>query len=931
MRKSTRQNARRSSRKPALEILWGQWGWITPGTNQYLRHEQLDNHLAFLAQEVTPLREHMMVCHCGWWWDVDISEDVKRLTSGNPEPHRALEPTDRRSLKALARYVKNGRVEPIAYPYAACVTEATTGEGLYRSLRFSREIIKKAFGVTPAILTLHDGVYCLDWTTVQQPQISTLLGFKTLWSSIGGSVKGPDGSTQKMVFNEPHVNFGWYKKGDEQRVHGGLLEMHSQMGLVEKIEAGDEKYAAMDQFSVRSVTSERYLSRNKYPRVYDSRKMGSKSWYGGCIDSLLIEQNAKSVELRLPAVEALAMQSSGRSSRKLQQTLADYWKKSFILMDNHSLWQCHNYKKHFLPQSAKLSEAVQQTEEELLGGRSKGRGRNLAVFNPTPWKRDLIFNDGNRNRIAKDVPGWGTATLDRPGSNVVAGRQDNDPYTLSNGRVTYRLNEQGEVVSVKSDTGTQRFSGLGRLLRIHDKPQNEQMRINAGQTLKGIEGSASASVTVKVPKRVAGRSMQVVVDEVCADAFIIQADRLNKAGRVIGTQYEGLRSLHWGGRGMPHHQIRVEAEQLNTNDADCIRLTLWMLVDGQLKLSPLRIRFGDDTVDHRQYTRWQVQIHTRNTYTEPKITSAAVLHSDDLSKTVRFVGQWDDCQYKLEVTLDQTSDTLAYKLALDFKSATRLGLLSPPFTEMDGSMLGAQCERPYVPGLCVLFPTTNSSKYFADKPYYIQQALVDSKRTWHTDKRDWWLKMSPFIGMNMAIAESDKRQLGLFTRGIKHFFRWRREGKEYLGLSFGASIIHPKTQGHTVSKRSDLYGIAGRRDFNPYGATPWLRAKGEYVFHYAIQPGTGGAAGRLGLWRAAQAFALPPTTISTSSAQAVAGVASSSDLVVITALDPADKRFTIRAINMTGRAVKTTISAMGRSRQIPFKPYQLKEIAWPAL
>ena len=67
-------------RKKRLDVAMIQWGWITPGTNDYLRLEQRDKHLEFLARPVTPASRHLLLMHCGWWLDSAARPAVRNLT-----------------------------------------------------------------------------------------------------------------------------------------------------------------------------------------------------------------------------------------------------------------------------------------------------------------------------------------------------------------------------------------------------------------------------------------------------------------------------------------------------------------------------------------------------------------------------------------------------------------------------------------------------------------------------------------------------------------------------------------------------------------------------------------------------------------------------------------------------------------------------------
>ncbi|HRU06277.1 MAG TPA: hypothetical protein P5137_10955, partial [Candidatus Brocadiia bacterium] len=612
------------------------------------------------------------------------------------------------------------------------------------------------------------------------------------------------------------------------------------------------------------------------------------------------------------------------------------WKKTLILMDNHTLWQCHNYAAHYLPQSFKLAEEAQALEATLLG--SRPNGRNAVIFNPTPWTRDITVQDGGRDLVAKAVPGWGARVVSR--ASAAPRRKDTDPFTLSNDLATFRLNREGETVEIQNSAARSAFDGLGRVLRIHEQPSREAFTLAAGHEIKNIEGALEATAEVELPNAPASE-LHVTVPDITGAAFLMRVERIAASGAVIETAWVPLHSLHWGGAGMPRAQGCVGPRRFAAAGARRVRVTLWLLAQGSASLAPLRVWMcgaGDRFVES---PAWRVRVLYRNAYTPLAHAKARVLHSSAAIKTVRFTGALPGARCHLDATLRAGSAALEYTLRLAFPRPTALGLSTPPLGEDEGSFLGAQCERPYVPGLAVLFPLPRPARYFVDQPAFIRQALRPSPRTWHTDQRDWWLGMSPFIGMNLAAADFGAAQLGLLTRGLKHFFRWRRAGAESLGLSLGATLIHPMTQGHSVPPSSPWYDILKRASHNPYFKTPFLRVKGEYVFHYAVQLAPSGQAAAFDLWKAAQEFALPSRALPVAAppGAALPGVEAAPSTVVITAVEPDGPRLRLRLVNMAPRKTLARIRLPFDSRpvagaarlrsgavEIPLAPWALREV-----
>ncbi len=933
-----------------LAILPGQWGWITPGTNADLRHAQREGHLRFMREPITPARQSMMFCHCGWFLDAQLAGWVLRLTSRCPEPKRALRPADRATLAQLRKYVQAGRLHPVAYPYAACVSEATTGEGLLRQLRLSLDLNEQAFGVRPRVVATHDGVYCLDWGATQQPQIANLLGVQAFWATVPGSVQPRAGQPIRLIDHDPLSPLLPYGDPTRTRPHGVILELHTHMDLVHQLER--QQWSAMPAGDVQLnwLTVDQYLRAVPPTPIHACDSLGTKSWYGGVLDGLQIEQCAKTIELRLPALEALALQTADTRSPAQQRAaldeLAQLWKASFILMDNHLHWQCHNYKAHFLPAARQAQQRMDELEARLLGAeaaRKKTRPRMLRVFNPTPWPRLAVWQEGRRTG-AMALAGWAVQTADVSAPQVQTARtataDPRDPRVLDNGQVRFTLDRRGQVQSIALGKDAEQPMAWGQLLHIGSAPSQRQFTLAADASHE-LQGAAAVSVQCDLPART--RTAHLAVDEIVGAAFVAQVEHLGPDGRLLDTTWKSLHSLHWGGPGLPRRRSPLAPVQVEVaRGARQLRWTLWLQAEGELRLSPARLWLTTQTGSGALVkSRWQVREQYRNQYLPAAIERLRVLQADPLLKTVRVTGTLAGARLTLDLTLRAGALHLEHDLRLRFTQATDLGLLSPPLDAMAGSLLGAGCERPYVPGLCVLGEVAPGSRYWVDKPYDLVEALQPAARTWHTDQRDWWLGMSPFIGMNVGIAQTPRgqqdhpRQLAWCTRGIKHFFRWRRGSREQLGLSLGATLIHMMTQGHSVGPSHPLHHLIGRNNFNPYEHTPWLRAQGEYRFHYACtatgaQAGAGAAA-RWALWRQAQEFALPVQFAQRSStADAAPGIECQPAQVVVTAVEPTAQGCQVRLLNTGSRAATAQVTWLGRTRTVRLQALQIAQLAWPA-
>jgi hypothetical protein len=415
--------------------------------------------------------------------------------------------------------------------------------------------------------------------------------------------------------------------------------------------------------------------------------------------------------------------------------------------------------------------------------------------------------------------------------------------------------------------------------------------------------------------------LTIAVDACVGDFFVLQVTWLDQHGRSLASSWRPLRAMHWDGRGLPRHQHAIAVAVSPPISANSVRVQLFGQAQGEFSLSALKLTAAGGC---EQVERWDVTLLHRVTYSRCAHTKARVIVSDAARKVVRFTGTLPDCGYELDVTLGVDDPALKYEWRVTFANPTKLGLTSPPFLPDDGSMLGAGCERPYVPGLLVNLPLPKSAcrtRYHSDKPYYIQEAFQPSPRHWHTNaSQDWWLGMSPFIGMNLATVQWEDLaggdgQLGLMTRGLKHFFRWKWEGTESLALSLGATLIHPMTQGHTVPPDSPLHSIARRTTHDPYLQTPFLDALGAYAFHWAICPAAAGDEARIELWRWAQQFALPPLAHAEPHVWHLdaEGFDVTPACVVITALEPqGSSAAVLRLVNLSSAAVDAQVTLPSR-------------------
>lgn len=886
---------------PTLRCLQIQWGWITPGTTASHCARQSRPYLDALEEGEVPATRHFLLVHCGWWLDSGMPRSVRAICAENPEPNRALAPAPPSYIRRLARLVRSGRLEYVGYPYAACVAEATSGEALLRSFRYSRDLAAKIFGAVPRVYMNHDAVYGLDWGTVQMPQILRLLDGRYLISGKNGAVVSPDG-TAVETFGYERSFYDLAKDPDsleKSRVY--CMELHQQVGQMKKFHRGEHFVPRMLGVEVEALTLDEFISdRRGERRSWVASRLGSKGWYGGVTDSLVIEQLVKTVELRLPALEALALQNGhGRLSAKSTRGLDALWKKSFVLLDNHLLWQCHRYRPYFLDHALRLRDEAGAFERSVFTGGGGAR----TLFNPAPWFRDLIVSDEREDILVKGVPGWGTGDVDGSVRRAAsrAGSPSDSPFHFEFAGTRWLLDESGAIQQVARGGDVMDTGGWGALMHLQEKAIGEERPCDPGGKALRHRGCVSFQCSVDLSaKRTFSGFLELGGFQ--GDAYLLRAERVDLNGRVFATEWHALRSLHWGAFGTGGTPGNLAAIPLKLAYAATLRLTVWMASDGEASIGEALLRCANSDLASLRLDRWSARILTAVAYEGPSQVRARVLRQSLLRKEVCFSGMLGAASFQLTARAGVDTARMEYGLRLHYAEPTDLGMSTPPFDRMDGSLLGAQAERPYVPGLAVNFSLPAPARYHADKPYYIQEALDEPSVTWHMDRRDWWMGMSPFIGMNVAMASWGEDSLGVMTRGLKHFFRWRQSGGESLALSLGASLIQVGTQGHSIREDHPLYALIGRRDHDPYAETPFLRAHGTYDFHFAVQPGfkSSGECQRTEFWRSAQEFALPATVHPARSRRPCAGIGSSNPSVIPTGMECRDDKIAIRLVNMSG-------------------------------
>ena len=200
-----------------------------------------------------------------------------------------------------------------------------------------------------------------------------------------------------------------------------------------------------------------------------------------------------------------------------------------------------------------------------------------------------------------------------------------------------------------------------------------------------------------------------------------------------------------------------------------------------------------------------------------------------------------------------------------------MGIPTLPLPTEVGSYLGSNCERPYIPGLMVTFPVEDSTDLMVDAPYALRDPMrpvhpVVSERSWLGGEaapvRDFWWGLQPFTAVQFARIEGWG---ALMADGFPHFFLWQNPSDSAmgrcLGLSFGASLIHPRTVTKRMRQDSEWYEF-GRGpaygDFQDgYDRYSFNHPEGTYTYRYSLTLETD----PLIIWREAQELTVSPFVV----------------------------------------------------------------------
>jgi hypothetical protein len=371
------------------------------------------------------------------------------------------------------------------------------------------------------------------------------------------------------------------------------------------------------------------------------------------------------------------------------------------------------------------------------------------------------------------------------------------------------------------------------------------------------------------------------LDEMLGCLVLVEVDVLGRDGsRLAPTRRIPLINLHW--MGAPHRHTGAQSIPLGElASGSRLRITLWFLSEGRSVIGAGAVR---SQRHHMPIGHWDVRWVYRLTAVAGQAVSAEVVEQGPVCQRLRFRGRLPQCTYETLATLQGASDSarIEFETCFTFAEPTQLGIPTPPMPPEIGSYLGSNCERPYIPGLVVTFPVPDETELIVDAPYALRDPLrpvhpVLSQRSWLADAtepiRDFWWGLAPFTAVHYALV----RGWGaLIADGIPHFFLWRGlpgSAETLLGLSFGASLIHPRTVTKRAPRTSEWFEFGRGPAYTDFqdgsDSYEFNHPQGCYVFRYSLALETD----PLSLWREAQEVAVPPLVAPLTSKAVPAGSA----------------------------------------------------------
>ena len=903
-------------------LLTFHWGWLSPGSYKQLRYEQGSGYLAYIRTLPADYFSHLAFSHAGWMFDQSMLPEVQQVPGQSFEPTRNVLPFTPDEIAEWRRAVHEERLEPVTYYYLPLVAEQVMGETLLRAIRFSQSVIQRELGVSPAALTSHDPFTLMNWGTPQQAQLAALTGHKILLGGLEGTIIAPDGTRIPCIggtlqryglesMSAPMIA-ALESQDNASFTFATEMHWHHRTNLFER---------ALRQVAVRfrdmqfipCGIDEWIQHVPDWPEI-PATGLGSKGWNGGGPDQLQLSAVVRSCELLLPGLEAIsALAAPGDEG---QSRIHAYWKRMLFINESVIRWFLHDHKRIFLPAARTLLSDVHSYTRDLLQDLSaplQSSSPRLVVWNLLGWNRSAMAEteielpagfaslslsspgderpptqivplewgpDGDLRRArilwdAKNLPAWGYRAYDISFSSRSLPDFDNNgasPLVLENARIRATFAPNGELISLEDKRSDRTLRGGNRLLNLIPKPIQDERDILAGQPLADqggdFAGCFSASAEVSLPE-VATYSLQL--DETQGCLMFVEVDVLDYDNLPIApTRRFPIINLHW--MGAPHRYTSARNIPLGELASGTrLRITLWFLSEGQSVVGAGAVSSQRHSLAiHAWHLRWQYQLSP----VPAEAVSAEIIEQGPVLQRIRFRGKLPQCSYETTASLSGSKNQhkIDFETRFTFNEPTQLGIPTPSMPPEIGSYLGSNNERPYIPGLVVTFPAPTDPELLVDAPYSLRDPFKEVhpaviQRSWLADAtqpiHDFWWGLSPFVGLRFAQI---KGHFGLIAGGTPHFFLWRgltAPDETLLGLSFGASLIHPRTVSKRIASDSEWFDFGRGPGYSDFldGSDDYSfnHPHGRYVYHYSLSLEND----PLDLVREARQVSVPPFVIQT--------------------------------------------------------------------
>ncbi|HEY3377214.1 MAG TPA: hypothetical protein VGL77_06920 [Armatimonadota bacterium] len=754
------------------------WGWVTPGVADCNRRLQEGQYLEFLATDGCD-KGTFNFTQPGWVLDSGMHTTVRAVTRDNVEPGKRGVPFSSETLDALRHAVRDDTLNYLAYPYAGAIVEGMMGESALQAYRLTRTVVRENLQSEPLGFFVHDGPTVLNWTCHMLPQIGWLAGYRYLFGTYSALVESPDG-TALMMFGRPDAGASYLYNVVE------LMDAPQQVrDLCAEHREEQLSFVSADCLPALNATVARRES---------SLRLLTKGWYGGTPLVMQMQAALRRTDQALSVLETL------QTLMGVHVDLTDYWKRSLIMQDCHLQWLLHDLTPHYLPLALRLEQDVRGHIAALLRG--EDNAAQQYAFNPLPFSRGGVVETADHRFVC--VPNVASCAT----QSLAAARTDTvqaSATTLANGLITLELGPQGQILSVTDMQGAVRYAGAAnRLVHWHNVPASGMVSLTTG--VAWTEGAFCGNLRLYT---------EVEVPEDGEYAFQLDVQR----GMTIALACEGedwvpATNRHWGG-GLPskNHDVHSGCGKLYLRKGTN-RLVLHAVADEGYHIQSARLqRAGQGW----PLTHWQGELLTR-WEEDPFRVDHVDTHAAGARATVAFHGTFSSCQAVLTLTLDAGSERVDVHLTRHYAERVHEGFQTLPLPLEIGSYLGSCCERPYVPAFAVeqSMPYAQT-RYVSDKPYGYLEAYDDAE-SWRNGRfRPFYAGLTPFLGIDTALAESPNGTALLLTDGHNHFYRRRDDAQasECLGLSLGSSTIHPQTQSYRMPADSSWEKI-GRHMITDY-------------------------------------------------------------------------------------------------------------------